>query len=203
VKLNHGFSGEGNAVFSFAGCPDDEQARWIAAHLPLNLSIEARDLRWERYSAKLAEQGGIVEAWVTGTGLRSPSVQMRITPLGGLEFISTHDQILGGPSGQIFQACTFPADAAYALEIQSLAARVGAVLKVQRSARPLRRGLRVGSARAGLAALCDRDQPAQGRHDPYVPAAAVPDAGPLRRGPRAVRDAIGTSSAAITRPTTW
>ena len=131
VKLNHGFSGEGNAVFSFAGCPEDEQPRWIAAHLPLNLSIEARDLGWDRYAAKLAEQGGIVEAWVSGTGVRSPSVQMRITPLGDLEFISTHDQILGGPSGQIFQACTFPADAAYALQIQALSRRVGEVLKAR------------------------------------------------------------------------
>jgi len=131
VKLNHGFSGEGNAVFSFAGCPDCEAPRWIAAHLPLNLSMEARDLGWDRYAAKLAGQGGIVEAWVSGSGLRSPSVQMRITPLGELEFISTHDQILGGPSGQIFQACTFPADAAYALEIQALARRVGEVLKAK------------------------------------------------------------------------
>jgi hypothetical protein len=131
VKLNHGFSGEGNAVFSFAGCPDCDAPRWIAAHLPLNLSMEARDLGWDRYAAKLAEQGGIVEAWVSGTGLRSPSVQMRITPPGELEFISTHDQILGGPSGQIFQACTFPADAGYALEIQSLARCVGEVLQAR------------------------------------------------------------------------
>jgi hypothetical protein len=131
VKLNHGFSGEGNAVFSYAGCPDCDAPRWIAAHLPLNLSMEARDLGWDRYAAKLAEQGGIVEAWVSGTGLRSPSVQMRITPLGELEFISTHDQILGGPSGQIFQACTFPADPAYALEIQGLARRTGEVLKAK------------------------------------------------------------------------
>jgi hypothetical protein len=131
VKLNHGFSGEGNAVFSYAGCPDCDAPRWIAAHLPLNLSMEARDLGWDRYAAKLAEQGGIVEAWVSGTGLRSPSVQMRITPIGELEFISTHDQILGGPSGQIFQACTFPADPAYALEIQSLARRVGEVLQAR------------------------------------------------------------------------
>jgi hypothetical protein len=129
VKLNHGFSGEGNAVFSYSGCPDCDAPRWIAAHLPLNLSIEARDLGWDRYSAKLVEQGGIVEAWVAGTGLRSPSVQMRITPPGQLEFISTHDQILGGPSGQIFQACTFPADPVYALEIQALAWRVGEVLQ--------------------------------------------------------------------------
>jgi len=129
VKLNYGFSGEGNAVFSYAGCPEDDATRWIAAHLPLNLSIEARDLGWERYSAKLREQGGIVEAWIAGEGLRSPSVQMRITPLGDLEMISTHDQILGGPSGQIFQACTFPASAAYAREIQALATRIGSVLK--------------------------------------------------------------------------
>jgi hypothetical protein len=91
--------------------------------------MEARDLGWARYSAKLAEQGGIVEAWVAGEGLRSPSVQMRITPVGELEFISTHDQILGGPSGQIFQACTFPADAAYARDIQALTQRVGEVLR--------------------------------------------------------------------------
>jgi hypothetical protein len=54
---------------------------------------------------------------------------MRITPLGDLEFISSHDQILGGPSGQIFQACTFPADPAYARDIQALALRVGEVLR--------------------------------------------------------------------------
>jgi hypothetical protein len=129
VKLNHGFSGEGNAVFSYAGCPEDDQLRWVAAHLPLNLTIEARDLRWERFAAKLSESGGIVEAWLSGDGVRSPSVQLRITPVGELEMISTHDQILGGPSGQIFQACTFPADPAYALEIQRLALRVGDVLK--------------------------------------------------------------------------
>ena len=131
VKLNHGFSGEGNAVFSYAGCPDDNTERWIAAHLPLDLALEARDLGWERYAAKLEEQGGIVEEWIAGEGLRSPSVQMRITPLGEFETISTHDQILGGPSGQIFQACTFPADAAYAREIQRLATRVGEVLKAK------------------------------------------------------------------------
>jgi hypothetical protein len=129
VKLNHGFSGEGNAVFSFAGCPEDDLQPWVAAHLPRNLAIEARDLRWERFAAKLAEAGGIVEAWLSGDGVRSPSAQLRITPFGELEVISTHDQILGGPSGQIFQACTFPADPSYALEIQRLALRVGAVLQ--------------------------------------------------------------------------
>jgi hypothetical protein len=131
VKLNHGFSGEGNAVFSFAGCPDCDAERWVAAHLPLNLAIEARELGWNRYAAKLAESGGIVETWIAGENLRSPSVQLRITPVGEIELISTHDQILGGPSGQIFQACTFPADPAYVHDIQDLGMRVGRVLKAK------------------------------------------------------------------------
>jgi PGM1 C-terminal domain len=129
VKLNQGFSGEGNAVFSFTGCPAEDVERWIAAHLPLNLAIEARGLAWERYVEKLAESGGIAEAWLAGEGVRSPSVQLRVTPADQLELISTHDQILGGPSGQIFQACTFPADPAYATEIQRLALRTGEVLR--------------------------------------------------------------------------
>ena len=129
LKLNDGFSGEGNAVFSYAGCGAGDARRWIAGHVPLNVAFEARDMRWDRFAAKIAETGAIVEEWIAGDGVRSPSVQLRITPLGDLEIISTHDQILGGPSGQIFQACTFPADPAYAREIQACALKVGEVLK--------------------------------------------------------------------------
>ena len=35
---------------------------------------------------------------------------MRVTPLGQLEVLSTHDQLLGGPSGQSYLGCIFPAD---------------------------------------------------------------------------------------------
>ena len=146
------------------------------AHLPLNLAFEARDMRWERFAAKIAESGGIVEEWIAGDGVRSPSVQLRITPLGDLEIISTHDQILGGPSGQVFQACTFPADRGLRAQIQSLALRVGEAAAGEGRARPLRGRFRVGAGRGRLAALRHRDQPAQGRHDAHVPDAAVPDA---------------------------
>jgi hypothetical protein len=129
LKLNDGFSGEGNAVFSYAGCVAGDERRWTERHLPLNVAFEARDMRWDFFAAKIAEAGGIVEEWIAGEGVRSPSVQLRITPLGDLEIISTHDQILGGPSGQVFQACTFPADPAYAQQIQSRALAVGEVLK--------------------------------------------------------------------------
>jgi hypothetical protein len=129
VKLNDGFSGECNAVFSFGGCPAGDPTSWVRKHLPLNLAFEACDMRWDHFIEKLGEMGGIVEEWIVGDGPCSPSVQLRITPVGELETISTHDQILGGPSGQVFQGCTFPANPEYATEINALSLRVGEVLR--------------------------------------------------------------------------
>lgn len=130
VKLNDGASGEGNAVFSFAGAPrGSAAARWIETELPTRLAFEAPGETWPHYLDKLATMQGIVESWVNGSGKRSPSVQLRVTPTASLEVISTHDQVLGGSTGQKFLGATFPADAAYRLEIQQLAARVGEVLQ--------------------------------------------------------------------------
>src|SRR5262249_6081822 len=84
---------------------------------------------WEHYQYKLAGMGGIVEAFLEGDVLRSPSVQCRIDPLGRINIISTHDQVLGGPSGQVFLGCTFPADATYSREIQEPGLRVAEVLR--------------------------------------------------------------------------
>jgi len=52
-------------------------------------------------------------------------VQLRITPLGKVELLSTHDQLLGGSSGQSYLGCIFPADTAYAGVITREAAKVG------------------------------------------------------------------------------
>ena len=57
--------------------------------------------------------GGIVEERIQGSDFRSPSVQMRITPVGDLEILSTHDQLLGGPSAQTYLGSCFPADQRY------------------------------------------------------------------------------------------
>ena len=62
--------------------------------------------------------GAIVEEFVEGAMKRSPSVQYRIDPLGQIEVISTHDQVLGGRSNQVFLGCRFPADVSYRLDIQ-------------------------------------------------------------------------------------
>ncbi len=45
--------------------------------------------------------------------------------------ISTHDQILGGPSGQVFLGCSFPARDEYRVAIQQPEQRIGHVLAAQ------------------------------------------------------------------------
>ena len=94
------------------------------------------------------EGGGIVEERVGGDELRSPSVQLRVTPLGEVELLSTHDQLLGGPSGQSYLGCRFPADFGYARAITREAAKIGAAARARGRARPLRRRLRRRARRA-------------------------------------------------------
>jgi hypothetical protein len=131
VKLNEGFSGEGNAVFSFAGAPSGGALEaWVRARLATGLRYEAPRERWETFEPRLRAMGGIVECFLEGAAAsRSPSVQCRIDPLGDASVISTHDQVLGGPSGQVFLGCTFPADAGYRREIQESGMRIARVLR--------------------------------------------------------------------------
>ena len=122
VKLNDSFSGEGNARFSYAGAPSGaELARWVKERIPDGLAFEAAGERWETYAEKFTAMGGIAEAFIEGAVKRSPSVQCRIDPIGRIDVVSTHDQLLGGPTGQVYQGCTFPADRDYRLDIQRAA----------------------------------------------------------------------------------
>ncbi|MEM8960800.1 MAG: peptide ligase PGM1-related protein [Acidobacteriota bacterium] len=132
VKLDDGFSGEGNALFKFEGAPTGGALEgWVRDELPQRIRFEAKGETWERYAAKYAEMQGIVECFVEGKPKLSPSVQCRIDPLGRPEIISTHDQVLGGPSGQVFLGCTFPADEAYRIEIQKLGEAVARELSTR------------------------------------------------------------------------
>jgi hypothetical protein len=89
------------------------------------MAFELPSTPFSSYIAKLAERGGIVEERITGLDLRSPSVQLRVTPFGEVELLSTHDQVLGGPSGQSYLGCSFPADFGYAKKIGVDAMRIG------------------------------------------------------------------------------
>ena len=127
VKLNEGVSGEGNATVDLEGLPapgDPEEAGAIMERLGA-MRFELDTATFDQYAAKLEERGGVVEERITGAEFRSPSVQLRVTPLGELELLSTHDQLLGGPSGQSYLGAKFPADPAYAAEITREAAKIG------------------------------------------------------------------------------
>ena len=126
VKLDDSFSGEGNAVIELEEIRAGGAAK--AEELLPGMRFEAAGQTWEGYREQLESMGGICELWVEGDDKRSPSVQMRINPLGEVVVVSTHDQVLGGPSGQVFMGCTFPADERYRLALQELGAKVGEVL---------------------------------------------------------------------------
>lgn len=130
VKLNEGVSGKGNAVVDLRGLPGRGDGGEAAAleHRVRVMTLEDEDVTVDAFLAKLLERGGIAEELISGEELRSPSVQLRITPLGDIELLSTHDQVLGGPSGQSYLGCKFPADPAYARTISTDALRVGEVL---------------------------------------------------------------------------
>lgn len=127
VKLNDAVSGEGNAVVELTELPasGSAEAAALLKQRVLSMTFEQPSMTFERFFDSLAERGGIVEECIRGIGFCSPSVQMRITPLGEVEVLSTHDQILGGPMGQSFLGSRFPADHGYGPLITAEARKVG------------------------------------------------------------------------------
>ena len=127
VKLNEGVSGEGNALVDLSGLPPsgDSNERTVIEDRLKAMQFELKGITYNSYMRKLEARKGIVEERIMGEEFRSPSVQLRVTPLGSVELLSTHDQLLGGPSGQSYLGCTFPADNGYASLITREAAKVG------------------------------------------------------------------------------
>lgn len=127
VKLNEGISGLGNAVVDLNGLPPTGASddRGQVVERIRGMQFESDKLSYEEYMTSMSAKGGIVEEFLGGEEVRSPSVQLRVTPLGVLEILSTHDQLLGGPSGQSYLGCKFPADRAYAEMITREAEKVG------------------------------------------------------------------------------
>ena len=116
LKLDLGVSGLGNAVVDLEAAARD---------LRSSLELEDETVDVEQYLELLDAQGGIVEELIEGEDVRSPSVQVRVSPSGQVDIMSTHDQVLGGAHGQTYFGCHFPADPGYAVEIAAEALKVG------------------------------------------------------------------------------
>ncbi|MGY1726347.1 peptide ligase PGM1-related protein [Geodermatophilus sp. SYSU D01062] len=105
LKLDDSGAGDGNVVLRREGLPGS------AGHLR---DAVRRLPDWYLTALTL---GGVVEEFVTGDRFASPSVQGEITPDGRVSVLSTHEQVLGGDSGQVYLGCRFPAEPHYAAEL--------------------------------------------------------------------------------------
>ncbi|HMU09723.1 MAG TPA: peptide ligase PGM1-related protein [Ferruginibacter sp.] len=130
IKLNDGFSGDGNAILEYPEhISQKEMFNWIHHNLLKEIKPVAKDLTVEMFLEKFKLMEGIVEAFMEGEEKTSPSVQCRINPLGEVDIISTHDQVLAGDTNQVFVGAHFPADVAYRAEIAALAKCIAEELK--------------------------------------------------------------------------
>jgi hypothetical protein len=118
IKHDDSGAGDGNVVVGLADLDDEAALRRRLDGLP----------RW--YIEDLA-RGGVVEALVSGDRFTSPSVQVDIRPGGEVQVLATHEQQLGGVSGQVYMGCRFPADTAYAPVLAEYGRRVGEALARQ------------------------------------------------------------------------
>src|SRR5262249_35885455 len=83
VKLNEGVSGDGNAVIDLTGLPAPDDSKRVAMldDRLRAMMFELPGTTYESYMQKLEERSGVVEERIIGEEFRSPSVQLRITPL--------------------------------------------------------------------------------------------------------------------------
>jgi hypothetical protein len=125
VKINEGFSGEGNGVFTYPADKTDTDALRRALQ---TLEWPSQKENIGSFLRKFNQMGGIVEEMIEAEEVRSPSVQMRIQPDGTAALVSSHEQVLGGKTGQVYLGCRFPARQEYRSLIQEYGLRIGQVL---------------------------------------------------------------------------
>jgi len=127
IKHNDGVSGFGNATLDLSGLPKPEAAEEKTAleERLKEMQFELAEVDYDWYMKELETKGGIAEELISGDDLFSPSVQLRIAPTGKVELLSTHDQILGGPSGQTYMGARFPANPEYGPMITHEAEKIG------------------------------------------------------------------------------
>lgn len=120
IKVNEGFSGEGNAVFTYPVLLGQATLKEDIVNALPAIQVIADKETYQQFFKKFEDLGGIVEVFIDGDTKTSPSVQCRVNPLGEAEIVSTHDQLLGGLDSQVYLGASFPASAEYAIEIASI-----------------------------------------------------------------------------------
>jgi len=129
VKMNDGFSGDGNAIYRYPELEINEHLETkILDSLNENIRPVSHDVSQELFFEKFTEMEGIVEEFLEGEIKMSPSVQCVIGSSENIRIDSTHDQLLGGDDGQIFLGAIFPADREYAADLGEIGKNVAGML---------------------------------------------------------------------------
>ena len=82
VKLNNGFSGQGNAIVEIDPDGVGDRSSW-------RTTFCAAEESWPSFASKIAAEGGVVERLVRTAGVASPSAQVSIAPGGDVRVVST------------------------------------------------------------------------------------------------------------------
>ena len=130
VKMNDGFSGEGNSFFSYQGLEvNDTLEQMIGEQLEVRIKPVLADMSASAFLQKMYSMKGVVEEFIEGEYKNSPSVQCRINPDMTYDVLSTHDQVLDEETGQVFQGAFFPAISDYAVGLGQAGRLVSEALK--------------------------------------------------------------------------
>lgn len=126
VKLNCMAGGRGNAPLALA-LSSWRQGSANQRRRTLKQALEALAMPLPHWQEELRRHGAIAQELIRAPAgaLSSPSVQLWIDTHGAVEIVSTHEQCLGGPHGQSFRGCRFPARQAYAQAVMAMAERLG------------------------------------------------------------------------------
>lgn len=112
VKTDNSGAGDGNRLIPLQRSADPAELRSAVVSL-------------DPWYLDDVTHGAVVEELLTGEDVRSPSVQVQITPPGRVRVLSTHEQVLSGPTGQVYVGCDFPARPEYTTRLARYGAAVG------------------------------------------------------------------------------
>ena len=123
IKLNEGVDGLGNAIWNLPNTMDA---------IEITKSLICRDL-WPRsgdsprdFLAKVVEYGAIMEEFIEGHAIKTPSAQGIVGVDGTVSLVSTHEQVCVEDQ---YRGCAFPANPMYRLTLQGACVQVGEFLR--------------------------------------------------------------------------
>lgn len=133
VKVNEGISGYGNGVLYL---PEQDprklsprERRELLRGQLHRLCFQTDLQEYDFFMDRMARIGGVVEEFLEGRHKSSPSGQGFIHPNQNVELLSTHEQILIGPDGMVYDGALFPARAKHPIGKDTM--KVGEILQAE------------------------------------------------------------------------